>query len=65
MRLQKSLSWPAWKARGVDIVSSGPTQDGHLQVGVTGDRAKAQAAFDAKYGRGVVQVVKGEVAIGF
>lgn len=62
-RLQRSLDWSAWKAQGIDIVSTGPTQTGYLQVGVTSGVAKAQAAFDARYGRGVVRVVKGELAV--
>ncbi len=60
--LQNSLDWPAWKAKGVRIVSTGPTENGHLQVGVTSNVANAQALFDAAYGRGVVKVVHGEPA---
>lgn len=61
--LQKSIDWSAWKARGIDIVSTGPTETGYLRVGVTKNVAKAQAAFDAKYGRGIIRVFKGEIAV--
>lgn len=61
--LQKSIDWSAWKARGIDIVSTGPTETGFLRVGVTKRVAQAQAAFDATYGRGIVRVVKAEPAI--
>lgn len=60
--LQNSIDWSAWKAHGIDIVSTGPTETGYLQVGVTTSVAKAQAAFDEKFGRGVVRVVKGQIA---
>jgi hypothetical protein len=63
LALQHDIDWAAWKAQGVDIVSTGPTQTGYLQVGVLTNVAKAQAAFDAKYGPGLVQAVKGELAI--
>lgn len=62
MELQRSLHWTDWKKRGIDIVQSGPTQTGYLQVGVTTNVAKAQAAFDAKYGRGVIRVIHAEPA---
>jgi hypothetical protein len=61
--IQKSIDWSAWKARGIEIVSTGPTETGYLRVGVTKDVPKAQAAFDAKYGRGIIRVFKGEMAI--
>jgi hypothetical protein len=62
-QLQKSLDWRALKAKGIDIVSSGPTGAGYLQVGVSSSVAKAQAYFDAKYGRGVVRVEHAEPAV--
>jgi hypothetical protein len=62
-QLQKSLDWRALKAKGIDIVSSGPTGTGYLQVGVSSSVAKAQAFFDAKYGRGVVRVEHAEPVI--
>ena len=62
-RLQRSIDWKAWKARGVDIVETGPTQTGYLQVGVDSSVKKAQAAFDAAYGRGIVRVVHAEPAL--
>jgi hypothetical protein len=64
LELQKSIDWSAWKARGIVIVSTGPTQTGYLQVGVTTNIAKAQTAFDARYGHGVIRAVKGTVAVG-
>jgi hypothetical protein len=60
---QRSMDWSAWKARGIDIVSTGPTQTGFLQVGVTKHIAQAQAAFDAKYGHGIIRVVKAEPVV--
>jgi hypothetical protein len=56
--LQKSIDWSAWKERGIEIVSTGPTGTGFLRVGVTKHVAQAQDAFDAKYGRGVIRVFK-------
>jgi hypothetical protein len=56
--LQKSIDWSYWKARGIDITLIGPTQTGYLRVGVMKHVAQAQAAFDAKYGPGIVRVVK-------
>ncbi len=61
--LQKSMDWSAWKARGIEIVSTGPTETGFLRVGVRKHVAQAQAAFDARYGRGVIRVVKAEPVI--
>jgi hypothetical protein len=61
--LQKSIDWSAWKARGIKIVSTGPTETGFLRVGVTKHVAQARAAFDAKYGRGIIRVVKAEPMI--
>lgn len=60
--LQNSIDWSLWKLRGIDIVSTGPTETGYLQIGVTTNIAKAQAAFDEQYGRGVIRVVKGQIA---
>jgi hypothetical protein len=51
------------KARGIDLVEWGPTEDGYLRVAVSSDVAKARAAFDAAFGPDVVRVVKGEPAI--
>lgn len=62
-QLQQSLDWAAWKARGIHIVMMGPTGDGYLRVGVTTDVAKAQAAFDATYGPGLIRVIHAEPAI--
>jgi hypothetical protein len=59
-QLQKSLDFRALKSKGIDLVSSGPTGTGYLQVGVSSSVAKAQAYFDAKYGRGVVRVEHAE-----
>jgi hypothetical protein len=61
--LQKSIDWSAWKARRIEIVSTGPTETGFLRVGVTKHVPQAQAAFDAKYGRGIIRVVKAEPVI--
>jgi hypothetical protein len=62
-QLQKALKWKALAARGIDVVMSGPTQDGHLRVGVTSSVAKAQAYFDRKYGPNVIRVVHAEPAV--
>jgi hypothetical protein len=59
-QLQKSLDFRALEAKGIDLVSSGPTGTGYLQVGVSSSVAKAQKFFDAKYGRGVVRVEHAE-----
>ena len=61
--LQKSIYWSAWKARGIDILSTGPTETGYLRVGVAKHVAQAQAAFDAWYGTGIIRVVKAKPAI--
>lgn len=61
--LQNSLDWNAWKAKGVDIVSTGPTQTGYLEVGVMSNIAKAQELFDAAYPDGAIHVVHGEMAM--
>jgi hypothetical protein len=39
--------------------------DGHLKVGVEKNIAKAQAYFDAAYGRGFVRVVHDEPGFAF
>lgn len=61
--LQNSIDWSAWKAQGIDILSTGPTETGFLQIGVRKHVAQAQAAFEAKYGRGIIRVVKAHPAI--
>lgn len=61
--LQKSFDWSYWKKRGIDVTAVGPTQTGFLQVGVAKHVARARAALDAKYGRGIVRVVKQEPGI--
>jgi hypothetical protein len=58
--VQRSLDFAAWKARGVNIVMSELTLNGYLDVGVNTNIAKAQAALDAAYGRGVIRVVHAE-----
>jgi hypothetical protein len=57
--LQRSVDSSTWHAKGVDVVWTGP-QSGYLGAGVSSDVARAQAFFDAKYGRGAVRVVHGE-----
>jgi hypothetical protein len=62
-RIERSIDFAAWKARGIDITSIGPTEDGHLQVGVDTSVAKAQAALDATFGPGLIRVVHEEPAV--
>jgi hypothetical protein len=58
--LQRSIDWSAWEAKGVHIHQTGPTGTGYLQVGVSSNVQRAQALFDAAYGRGVVRVFHAE-----
>lgn len=62
MTIAHEIDPTALKSKGIDVVEWGPTQDGYLRVGVTSQIARAQAYFDAKYGRGVVRVFHGEPA---
>jgi hypothetical protein len=52
----------ALRAKGIVVVQWGPTQDGHLNVGVSSSVAKAQAYFDSRYGHGLVRVSHAEPA---
>lgn len=63
MEIDHKIKPAALKAQGIHVVEWGPTQTGYLRVGVTSHVAKAQAYFDAKYGRGVVRVFHGEQAV--
>jgi hypothetical protein len=60
-KLQNSLDWKALRSQGVDVVSTGPTEDGYLRVGVTSDVASAQTKLDALYGPNVIRVDKGQI----
>ena len=59
--LQRSMNFAAWRARGIEVVSSWPTSAGYLMVGVASNIAEAQAALDARYGSGIIRVVHGEL----
>ena len=61
-RIADDIDPIALKAEGIHLVEWGPTQDGHLQVGVSSDVAAAQAFFDAKYGTGIIRVVHADPA---
>ncbi len=63
MKAMRSLSFNALKREGITISGIGPTQDGYLQVGVTAHVAEAQVSLDAKYGPGLVKVVKEELSM--
>jgi hypothetical protein len=65
MEVEDALDFTALRSKGIAIVSAGPTMDGHLKVGVEKNIAKAQAYFDATYGRGFVRVVHGEMGTTF
>jgi len=60
MKVERSLDFQGLQKKGIAIVSAGPDGEGHLIVGVTKGIPKAQAYFDATYGRGFVRVVHGE-----
>lgn len=59
-KLANGLDLAALEAMGIDVTVWGPTEDGHLRVGVAGHVATAQAKLDALYGKGVVRVVHAE-----
>jgi len=59
-KLANELDVAALKAMGIDVTVWGPTEDGHLRVGVNSDVATAQAKLDALYGKGVIRVVHAE-----
>jgi hypothetical protein len=61
-RIADELDPVALKAEGIRLVEWGPTQDGHLRVGVSSDVASAQAFLDARYGKGIIRVVHAEPA---
>lgn len=63
MEAMRSLRFKALQPYGITISGIGPTQDGYLQVGVTAHVAEAQAKLDAKFGPGLVKVVKEQVAV--
>jgi len=65
LKLMRSFSFDKLKGQGIEITGFGPTQNGYLQVGVSGGVAEAQAKLDAIYGRGVIRVVKQGVAVAF
>ena len=56
LALRDTLDWQVLQPEGVRIVSTGPTQDGYLRVGVMGDVATAQARLDALYGLNLIRV---------
>jgi hypothetical protein len=60
LRLKARLDRVALRAQGLDVTEWGPTADGYLEVGVTGDVATAQAKLDEIYGPNVIHVVKAE-----
>jgi len=57
--LQRSVNSSMRSAKGVHVVET-YAQNGQLQVGVNSNIARAQAFFDAKYGRGAVRVFHAE-----
>ena len=63
LQLKSSIDPFALRADGIDIVSFGPTVDGHLAVGVSSDVATAQAKLDSMYGSGIIQVTSSEPAV--
>lgn len=63
LQLKSSIDPFSLRAEGVDIVSFGPTVDGHLAVGVSSDLATARAKLDSMYGTGIVQVTSSEPAV--
>jgi hypothetical protein len=58
--LQRSHAWFALKSKGIDVNEVGPTQDGHLRIGVSSSVAAAQAYFDKRYGPNVIRVIHAE-----
>jgi hypothetical protein len=56
LALQDTLDWQVLQPEGIRIVSTGPTKDGYLRVGVMGDVATAQARLDAPYGLDLIRV---------
>lgn len=63
LRLMNEVDPVRLKSQGIDVVSWGPSEDGYLQVGVSSDVAKAQAALDSMFGPGLVRVSRGKPAI--
>lgn len=56
LQLKDLINPFALRADGIDVVSFGPSVDGHLTVGVSSDVATARAMLDSMYGSGIVQV---------
>lgn len=56
LQLKDLINPFALRADGIDVVSFGPTVDGHLTVGVSSDVPTAQGTLDSMYGSGIIQV---------
>jgi hypothetical protein len=63
LQLKSSINPFSLRAEGVDVVSFGPTVDGHLAVAVSSDVATARAKLDSMYGSGIIQVTSSEPAV--
>lgn len=63
LQLKDSINPFALRADGIDVVSFGPTVDGHLAVGVSSDVATARSELDSKYPGGLIQVTRSEPAV--
>ena len=60
LKLEASFDETRLNAQGIDVTAWGPSVDGYLQVGVTGDVGTAQSALDEIYGRNVVRVYQSQ-----
>lgn len=58
--LQRSHAWFALKSKGIDVNEVGPSQDGHLRIGVSSSVAAAQAYFDRRYGPNLIRAFHAE-----
>jgi hypothetical protein len=61
--LRDSFDWATMKSDGIEATSVGPSEDGHLLVGVMSDVPTAQAKLDAIYGAEVARVFYRERAV--
>jgi hypothetical protein len=63
LRLERAFNFQILKPEGIKVYSVGPSVDGYLEVGVSGNVSEAQKKLDSVYGRNVVHAFKASPAI--